>query len=122
VNDLLSKLLPEYVDFLAQLVRIESVYGKERTAQEFVKKKMEAAGLGVECFFSRQDQESMNLVSRIPGNRPGCRSLILNAHNDVAPVDEETAWVHPPFSGKIVDNILMGGAARMTKQAWRLFC
>lgn len=40
--------------------------------------------------------------------------LAFAGHTDVVPIGDESDWIHPPFSGKIVDGLLYGrGAADM---------
>jgi acetylornithine deacetylase len=105
----IERLLSLYIDFLSKLVRIESVYGKEREAQLLVKSKMEELGLNHKIFYSRQDNESMNLVSVIRGTDSiTSKSLILNAHCDIAPIDDADRWSENPFPGKIANGVLYG--------------
>lgn len=112
----IEKLLPIYTDFLSRLVRINSVYGKEKEAQLLIKSKMETLGLNVQTFFSRDDAESINLVSTIRGENSSIyKSLILNAHCDVTPIDGLQRWARQPFSGEIIDNILYGRGAQDDK-------
>lgn len=111
-----ERLLPEYVQFLSKLVRIDSVYGKEGEVQLLVRSRMEEIGIEVKTYYSREDQESVNLVSVIPGvDRERCKSLILNAHADIAPVDDAERWPRDPFSGEIVDSVLYGRCAQDDK-------
>jgi len=109
-------LLPEYTEFLAGLVQIESCYGREGAAQLFVKNKMEEIGLNVHVFHSRKDEESLNLVAKIRGaDSNKHKSLVLNAHCDVAPVDDPERWTVPPFSGAIIEGMLYGRGAQDDK-------
>lgn len=108
--------MPEYIQFLSQLVRIDSVYGKEREVQLLVRSKMEGVGLEVKTYYSREDHESVNLVAVIPGvDRERCKSLILNAHADITPIDDAERWSKNPFSGEIVDGLLYGRGAQDDK-------
>ncbi len=112
----IENLLPRYQDFLSRLVRVNSTYGKEREAQLLVKSAMESLGLNVKTFFSRYDDESINLVSIIRGeNSNTYKSLILNAHCDVTPIDGIHRWTRQPLSGEIVDNTLHGRGAQDDK-------
>ena len=114
----IKRLIPEYTAFLSNLVRIESVYGREKIAQLLVKSKMEEIGLDVKTFYSRNDdEESINLVSVIEGKgREGKgRSLVLNAHCDVAPIDDHRRWTREPFSGQIEGGYLYGRGAQDDK-------
>ena len=112
----LEELLPRYTQFLSQLVKINSVYGCEGEAQKLVKRKMAAIGLAPEILYSRNDEESINLVASIKGtNSYDKKSLILNAHCDVTPVDEISRWSRHPYSGEIDNNILYGRGSQDDK-------
>lgn len=63
----IEELLPSYTDFLSQLVKINSEYGFEKEAQQLVRQKIETIGLQPSIFYSRNDVESVNLVSSISG-------------------------------------------------------
>jgi acetylornithine deacetylase len=55
--------------------------------------------------------EAWGLVGRLPGRGDGT-SLMLNAHVDVVPVGDPTAWSMPePFSGRVVGDELHGRGA-----------
>jgi acetylornithine deacetylase len=109
INNEINKLLPAYREFLSNLVKINSSYGQEKEAQLIVKSRMEELGLNVQTVMSRQDQNSINLISIIHGDEnEKYKSLILNAHCDVTPVDSIERWSRQPFSGEIRENILYG--------------
>lgn len=108
----LSELIPHYEHFLSELVRVPSVRGQEGKAQALIRSCMEAVGLEVDCVYSRDDDQAINLSGRLRGTSPAiCQSLVLNAHCDVAPIDRPEAWSRNPFSGDIVDKILHGRGA-----------
>ena len=50
------------------------------------------------------------IVARLPGSGGG-RSLAFNAHVDVVPVGDRSAWTEDPFGGEIVDGRLYGRGA-----------
>ena len=50
------------------------------------------------------------IVARLPGSGGG-RSLAFNAHVDVVPVGDGSAWSQEPFGGAIVDGRLYGRGA-----------
>ncbi len=67
-------------------------------------------------FFTRNDipcetHESApgrgNLIARIDG-QTAHPSLLLMSHTDVVPVEDETVWTYPPFSGAIQDGKVWG--------------
>lgn len=81
-----------------------------------VRQKMETIGLHPSMFYSRDDAEAVNLVASISGtNRHDRKSLILNAHCDVTPVDDISRWARHPYSGEIINNILYGRGAQDDK-------
>lgn len=94
----------EIVTFLQELVRIPTVNagarpdtGGESRACDLVRAKLEAAGIASETHESAPGRG--NLISRV--GAPGAHSLLLMSHTDVVPVEDETLWEHPPFSGTL---------------------
>lgn len=112
LRDVIAALVSEYTEFLVGLVHQESVFSHEHAAQMLVKARMDALGWKVSVVHSRPDDESVNLAVRIPGAGGG-RSLVLNAHCDVTPV--EGIWKHPPFGAVIEDGLLYGRGAQDDK-------
>ena len=107
-----------------ELVRIPSVTGDERAAQNRVALALEQAGLEVELF--EADLERLKRHPRFPGmevdrteavlvaatlGQKGDRSLILNGHVDVVPVGDRQAWSSSPWSGHIQAGRLYGRGA-----------
>lgn len=45
------------------------------------------------------------------GGSPAADPLVLMAHYDVVPVDENDAWTHPPFEGVVADGFVYGRGA-----------
>lgn len=123
VDDAVGRLHDEHVDLLAQLVRVPSLAGGERPAQELVAERLEPLG-----FVSRW-VELTDDVAETPGagrpiapvtgraalvaERAGAspRSLILNGHIDVVPPGDESLWASPPFSPVVADGWLRGRGA-----------
>ena len=110
---------------LAQdLIRIPSVTGDERAAQNRVLVALTEAGLEVDQFdadlarlkshlrFPGMEVERTEavLVAGILGTK-GDRSLILNGHVDVVPVGDRQAWRSSPWSGHIQAARLYGRGA-----------
>ena len=109
IHNEINKLFPAYREFLSNLVKINSSYGQEKKAQLVVKSRMEELGLHVQTVMSREDRDSINLISIVKGaDNKNYKSLILNAHCDVTPVDSIERWPRQPFSGEIRENILYG--------------
>jgi acetylornithine deacetylase len=110
-----------------ELVRIPSVTGDERAAQDHVATALEAGGLEVERF--EADLERLTAHPRFPGmevdrkeahlvvgtmGSKGDRSLILNGHVDVVPPGDRQRWHASPWSGHVHAGRLYGrGAADM---------
>lgn len=99
----------ETIAFLRDLVRIPSVNppGDTREAIEVCRAKLEAAGFA--CTVSPHDEVKHNLIAEYGGNE-GPR-LAFNAHLDVVPTGEESAWTHPPFAADVANGRVYGRGA-----------
>ena len=112
---------------LADLVRIPSVGGSpaETGIQHHLARWMRAAGLEVDhwpidlaAVTGRPDfpgaevarTEAWGLTGRLPGTGGG-RSLMFDAHVDVVPPGEPSAWSEDPFSGRVEGDRLYGRGA-----------
>lgn len=91
----------ETIAFLQALVRVPSVNppGDVRAAIELCREKL--AGVGFATKVVGVEEEKTNLVATLGGG-PGPR-LAFNAHVDVVPIGEESAWRHAPFGGELVE-------------------
>src|SRR4029079_19377491 len=105
----------EIVALAQALVRIPTVNhgarpdtGGETAACELIRDTRAADGLGSEIHESAPGRG--NLIARLEGP-PGGKRLLLMSHTDVVPVEEETLWEHPPFSGTIDKGRLYGRGA-----------
>jgi acetylornithine deacetylase/succinyl-diaminopimelate desuccinylase-like protein len=94
----------EIVAFLQDLVRVPTVNygarpdtGQETRACDLLRPKLEAAGIPYEVHESAPERG--NLIARL-GPASGQRLLFMS-HTDVVPVEDETLWEHPPFSGTL---------------------
>jgi acetylornithine deacetylase/succinyl-diaminopimelate desuccinylase-like protein len=94
----------EIVALLQELVRIPTVNagprpdtGNESNVCDVLRPRLESAGIPVEVHESAPRRG--NLLARI-GTGPGQR-LLLMAHTDVVPVEDESLWEHPPFAGTL---------------------
>ena len=116
IKNEIEKLTPYYTSFLQKLVQINSVYKNEKEAQLKIKEEMKKLELEPNTIYSRDDLESINLVSTIKGKESkNYNSLILNAHCDITPVENIKSWKHDPFSGEIIDNKLYGRGSQDDK-------
>src|SRR5262249_29645883 len=116
IQEALRRHEPYYIALLADLVCLDSRFGHEHLVQMRVLSEMRRLGLDVRIIHSRNDEQSINLASRIigeDGNR--YRSLVLNAHVDVVPVDAPESWTHPPFAANITDDRLYGRGSQDDK-------
>src|SRR3954447_19953901 len=107
----LAQINPEEtIAFLQALVRVPSVNppGDVREAIRLVEGKLAAEGF--ETKVVGETPEKPNIVATLRGREGGPR-LAFNAHLDVVPIGEETAWVHPPFGGEIHDGRVYGRGA-----------
>ena len=118
----IDRLHRKYIDFLQELIKYRSTAGNEKEIQDRICKQFRTIGLVVDQFDIPEDQLSidpafvrtgMNYSGRpinvavLRGTRHG-RSLALNAHIDIAPVEDQESWVHPPFEGVIEGNKIYG--------------
>src|SRR5579859_374646 len=94
----------EIVSLLQDLVRIPTVNrgsrpdtGNETPACDLLRSKLAPAGIQFEVHESAPGRG--NLIARL-GPTGGQRVLFMS-HTDVVPVEDETLWEHPPFSGTI---------------------
>jgi acetylornithine deacetylase len=113
---------------LAALVRVPSVGGAdaEHEIQDLLAGWLRTAGLEVDHWqlplpelqaapdfpgVEVERTEAWGLVGRLAGRGDGA-ALMLDAHVDVVPVGDRSAWTHPdPFSGQVVDGELHGRGA-----------
>jgi acetylornithine deacetylase len=115
----------EMTDTLAELVRIPSVVGNEKPAQEFMQQQYEGLGLDVQAFEADKDkvtqhsayvesglpfEERPNVIGVIKGD-PHKKSLILNGHVDVVSPEPVDQWQHDPWGAEIEGNRLYGRGA-----------
>src|SRR5262249_25939436 len=115
----------ELHELAAELVRRPSLLGREEPAQQLVQERLRAAGLATQRvqpaaaapfadpgagypYLSYEGRSSV--VGRLAGSGGG-RSLHLNGHVDVVPVDRPETWRFEPFSGTIADGRLWGRGA-----------
>lgn len=100
----------ETIALLQALVRVPSINppGDVREAIRVCEEKLAAEGF--DCKVVGLEPEKPNLVATLRGAGPGPR-LAFNAHVDVVPIGEESAWTHPPFGGEIHDGRVYGRGA-----------
>lgn len=114
------KVYDEATELFRDLLRIDTTNSPEHPGNE-----IEAARY-LETRFSRDGLSSQilesapgrgNIVSRIQGDGSGGAPVLLSAHLDVVPAEEEH-WEHPPFAAEIHDGCIWGrGAIDMKNMA-----
>ncbi|MBI2028255.1 MAG: M20/M25/M40 family metallo-hydrolase [Candidatus Levybacteria bacterium] len=90
----------KHISILRELLKIESVSGKEFHILDYIFKKIKA--LGLRAFFVQG-----NLVVKING-RDSSKALIFNAHVDTVSPGNVSIWEYPPFEGSFIDNKMYG--------------
>lgn len=100
----------ETTKFLQALVRVPSVNppGDVREAIALCETKLREAGFDTRV--EGPDPERVNLIATLAGGS-GRPRLVFNAHVDVVPTGEESAWSHPPFGAVLEDGRVYGRGA-----------
>ncbi len=115
----------EIVSLLQDLVRIPTVNagarpdtGNESDACDLLRPKLEQAG--IRCQVHESAPRRGNVLARL-GSGDGER-LLLMSHTDVVPVEEESLWEHPPFSGTLDRGRIYGRGADDDKTDVVAYC
>lgn len=110
VDKVLAEIIEdEVVAFHRGLVQIPSVNppGDVRDAIAYCQEPLEAAGFA--CHTVKSHDLMPNLIAEFgPADGP---ALCFNAHLDVVPTGEESAWKHPPFGAEMEDGKIYGRGA-----------
>ena len=116
----------EHVGFLAELVRLPSLLGQVRPAQELLYRRLRRMGLDAKIADPETDalvrQEAYapvpwghagqpNVWGVLPPSGTGGRSLALNGHIDVVPAEPLDWWSHDPWGGEVHDGRMYGRGA-----------
>jgi acetylornithine deacetylase len=129
IRDAVDAGFDDQVRLTAELVRIPSLQGAERPAQELMARALADRGLEVDRWpitaealrgmhgFSPPEvgyEQALGVVGAQRAAAGGGRSLILNGHVDVVPVGPRERWTRDPFGAEIVEGWMYGrGAADM---------
>lgn len=127
------------VDFLCDLVREDSLLGREQGAQDRMADAFGGMGLDVERF-----EIDLGTIRHLPGFSPpvidnysgrenvvglhrprqggGGRSLILNGHIDVVPTGPAALWTTPPFTPRVEEGKVFGRGAGDMKAGIVAYC
>jgi acetylornithine deacetylase len=110
------------ISFLQQMIAIPSVTGDEAAIQKFLARYMTGIGLEVDMWetdwtalkkhpayipVDRGYEDRPNIVATMKGTGGG-RSLLLNGHTDVIPVNDGVGWSDDPWSARIKDGRVYG--------------
>jgi succinyl-diaminopimelate desuccinylase len=98
----------ETIAFLRSLIRVPSVNppGDVREAIAVCERPLSEAGFSIRT--EAIDAVKPNLLATLGDDGP---LLCFNAHVDVVPTGEETAWTHAPFGAEIEDGRVYGRGA-----------
>src|SRR5262245_58256850 len=99
-----EKEKPEILKHYRDLVQIDTQYGNETKAAEYLKKVLDAEGIPSKTF--ALDPNRANLVARLKGNGTK-RPLLILAHTDVVAVQREK-WPVDPFGAEMKDGYIWG--------------
>src|SRR3954451_23872550 len=104
----------EIVALLQDLVRLPTVNagarpdtGDESLAAPLLSARLDEAGIPYETLFVTPGRA--NILARV--GQPGGKRMLLMSHTDVVPVEDESLWEHPPFSGTIDKGRVYGRGA-----------
>lgn len=97
------------VDFHRGLVRIPSINPPGNTVDciAYVREPLEAAGFAITEIVDDPTQPN---IAATYGPSDG-KKLLVNAHVDVVPIGERSAWKHDPFGAEIEDGRVYGRGA-----------
>ncbi len=91
-----------------QLIQRPSISPDDQGCQQLIAERLEKLGFHIEWL---PFNDTLNLWATHGSARP---VVAFAGHTDVVPVGDENQWQYPPFSAKIVDDMLYGrGAADM---------
>jgi putative selenium metabolism hydrolase len=97
------------IAFCRELVRLESLSGREAAVAEAVEREMRALG-----YDEVGRDELGSVVGTVRGARAGA-ALLFDAHMDVVPATEPATWRHAPFSGEEAEGRVWGRGATDVK-------
>lgn len=128
IHETIVNLRQEALTLLQTLVRLPTLPGQEKLAQDVIAAQMQKLGLALDIW-DPVDAELQAHPAYVPSELPyvgrpnvvevwrgtgGGRSLIFNGHVDVVPTGAPEKWTHGPWSGDYVDGKVYGrGAADM---------
>lgn len=99
----------EAAQLLSEYIQHTSITGNEKGAGEYLANLCREKGLHVRIF--TDDQDSYNFAASLyplESNKP---NIILLNHIDVVDAGEPSKWIHPPYSGAVIQDTLWGRGA-----------
>ena len=128
IDQTVESLRTEALELLQTLIRIPTLPGMEKAAQDVIADYMKTMGLTLDIW-DPVDPELQSHQAYVPSDIPytgrpnvvgilkgqgGGKSLIFNGHIDVVPTGEEGKWTHSPWGGEFIDGKVYGrGSADM---------
>ncbi|MGY4677378.1 succinyl-diaminopimelate desuccinylase [Pasteurella sp. P03HT] len=96
------------IELASELIRRPSISPDDQGCQQVIAERLQKLGFQMEWL---PFGETLNLWAKHGSGSP---VIAFAGHTDVVPVGDEKQWQYPPFSAKIVDDMLYGrGAADM---------
>lgn len=124
LNQAVEEIRNEIITLLQKMIQIPSVNppGNYEEISEFLEAKLTEYGFEVEVYDVPESvvkeknlsTPRKNVIATLKSKGTG-PSLILNAHLDTVPEDDESKWTYPPFSGMIQDGKIYGRGATDSK-------
>lgn len=123
----IDEAFEDQIQFLKNIVRCKSTLFNELSMQQEMARKLKQLGLTVDIFdadiHKLSEQPDFSPVEWGYHNRPQVvgiwkseksgkgKSLVLNGHADVVPVEDESLWTYDPWAGTVADGKLYGRGA-----------
>jgi succinyl-diaminopimelate desuccinylase len=102
----IDQLLHECVHFTRRLIQTPSMPGEEQAIAQLIAAEMRQLG-----FDDVWLDTASNVYGRIYGRDRTLPSLVLNSHTDHVDPGDPDLWSVPPYSGKLIDNHIVGRGA-----------
>jgi succinyl-diaminopimelate desuccinylase len=104
IDEIIGKLDSAYTRrVLEEMIKINSVVGRERELAFYLKEELEAIGL--DCEMHDVEPDRPNIYGRMMGESPGKR-LNFNGHTDTVPIVE--GWDMDPFTPVVKEGKMYG--------------
>ena len=113
IDDIIEKVSwkeyeQEAISLLSELIKIPTVNppGNELKLAEFIGEYLKKSHIKYEILESTENRG--NIIGEIKGTGEA-EPLLFHTHLDTVPVEDESKWRYPPFSGQVVDNKFIWG-------------